>query len=194
MCYTSNSLDDREEGMKKLQQDLNHVAETSRCWNLQLKPAKCMVMSFGERIDDNREKYQKFGESLQLVKVYKDLGIYVYVKFGFHEHVNLVVGRDSPMISNLSRCTVCRSTEFMVSLWVSHVRPLLEYGSCVWNLKYLSDARRLESLQRRWTREIHGMTEMEYFSRLRSTGLFSIHGRFFRIDLVMVWMLTQMLT
>ena len=52
------------------------------------------------------------------------------------------------MISNLLRCTVCRSTEFMVSLWVSHVRLMLEYGSYVWNVKYLMDARRVESLQK----------------------------------------------
>ena len=44
------------------------------------------------------------------------------------------------MISNLFECTVCRSTEFIVSLWVSHGRPLLEYSSCVWNVKYLCDA------------------------------------------------------
>ena len=187
VCYPRNNLDDREEGMRKLQQDLNHVAETSRCWNLKLNPAKCMVMRFGERVDGNCEKYQIFGESLQFVKVYKDLGVYVDVKLRFHEHVNLVVGRASSMISNLLRCTVCRSTEFMVSLWVSHIRPLIEYGSCVWNVKYLCDARRLESLQRRWTREIHGLSGMEYVDRLRSTGLFSIHGRLLRIDLVMVW-------
>ena len=28
---------------------------------------------------------------------------------------------------------------------------------------------------------------MEYVDRLRSTGLFPIHGRLLRIDLVMVW-------
>ena len=32
--YPRNNLDDKEEGMRKLQQDLNRVAETSRCWNL----------------------------------------------------------------------------------------------------------------------------------------------------------------
>ena len=66
VSYPRNNLDNREEGMRKLQQDLNHVAETSRCWNLQLKPATCMVMRFGERVDDNCENYQIFGESLQL--------------------------------------------------------------------------------------------------------------------------------
>ena len=58
-------------------------------------------------MDGNCEKYQIFGERLQFVKVYKDLGVYVDVKLRFHEHVNLVVGRASSMMSNLLRCTVC---------------------------------------------------------------------------------------
>ena len=77
------------------------------------------------------------------------IGVYVDVNLRFHEHVNLEVGRASSMISNLLRCTVCRSAELMVSFWVSHIRPLLEYSSCAWNVKYLRDARRLELLQRR---------------------------------------------
>ena len=92
-------------------------------------------MRFGERVDHNCEKYQVFAENLQFVKVYKDLGVYVDIKRRFLEHVNLVVGRTSSMIIDLLRCTVCRSTEFVVSLWVSNVLPLLMYVSCVWNAK-----------------------------------------------------------
>ena len=83
--------------MRKLQQDLNHVAET-RCWNLKLNPAKCMVKRFGERVDDNCEKHQIFGESLKFVTVYKDLGTYVVVKLRFNKHLSLVVGRAISMI------------------------------------------------------------------------------------------------
>ena len=72
-------------------------------------------MRFGNRIGNNCGNYQIFGESLQFLKVYKDLGVYVDVKLRFHKHVYLVVGRASSMFSNLLRCTVCCSTEFMVS-------------------------------------------------------------------------------
>ena len=96
-----------------------------------------MTIRFGEWVENNSKKCEIFGESLQFVNVYKDLGVYVDVKLRFHEHVNLVVGRASSMISNLLRCTVCRSTKLMVSLRVLHVRPLLDYGRCVRNDKYL---------------------------------------------------------
>ena len=63
-AYTRNNLDERREGIGKLQQDLNHVAETSRCWNLKLNTTKCMVMRFGEQVDNNCENYKIFAESM----------------------------------------------------------------------------------------------------------------------------------
>ena len=45
----------------------------------------------------------------------------------------------------------------------------------------------IESLQRRWTREIDGVGHMEYKERLKQVGLFSLKGRMLRMDLVKVW-------
>ena len=75
----------------------------------------------------------------------------------------------------------------MLALFISHIRPLLDYCSCVWNVGYLSDVRRLESVQRRWTREVGGLGHMEYGDRLRALGLFSISGRLLRADLIKLW-------
>ena len=124
--YPRNNVCDKEKDMRKLQQDLNNVAETRRCWNHKLNPVEFMVMRFGKRVDNNCEKYQIFCESLQFVKVYKDIGVYVDVNLRFDEHLNLVVGRVSSRNNNLLRCTLCRSTNFMVSPRVSHVRIFLE--------------------------------------------------------------------
>lgn len=153
-----------------------------------MNPSKCVVVRFGDRSHSpNPCEYRINGERLQFVRGYKDLGVKVDSVMRFHGHIDLVCGRVGSMISNLLRSTVCRSVEFMVSLWVSHVRPLMEYGSCIWNVGYLRDARRLESLQRRWTREVLGMAGMEYVDRLKSLGLYSVYGRLLRIDLIKVW-------
>ena len=62
-------MDNREQGLMKLQQDPNHVAETNWRLNLKLNIAKCMIMRFDERVDNNYEKYRIFARSLQFVKV-----------------------------------------------------------------------------------------------------------------------------
>ena len=57
----------------------------------------------------------------------------------------------------------------------------------MWGTGYLCDLRRLESVQRSWTKEVDGLGNAEYGSRLRELGLFSIWGRMHRCELVKVW-------
>jgi hypothetical protein len=45
----------------------------------------------------------------------------------------------------------------------------------------------LESVQRRWTSQVDGLGWLDYVSRLRVLGLFSISSRLLRSDLVKVW-------
>ena len=67
----------------------------------------------------------------------------------FHAHINFVISKAGTKINNLLRSTVCRSVEFMLTFYVSHNCPIIEYGSCVWIVGYLEDERRLERLQRK---------------------------------------------
>ena len=62
------------------------------------------------------------------------------------------------MINNLLRTTVCRSVEFILTLYILHIRPIIDYGSCDWNVGYIEDERRLERLQRKWTNGIDSLT------------------------------------
>ena len=67
------------------------------------------------------------------------------------------------------------------------IHQLIEYGICIWNVRYLQDVRRLESVQRKRSREVHGMAGYDYAARLRSNGLFSVRGRLLRLNLCTLW-------
>ena len=75
----------------------------------------------------------------------------------------------------------------MVSLFVSHICHLLDYCSCVWNMGYVVDSGMLESIQRRWTKQIAGMENLSYLDRLKKLSLYSIRGRLLRTDLIKIW-------
>ena len=114
---------------------------------------------------------------MHFVDVYKDLGV----------KISVIVCRVGSMMNNILRSIICRSGDFIVTLWVSHICPLIEYASYVWNVWYLMDNLRLISLQGRCTRgEVVGMNGLDYISRLKNIGLFSLKSRFLRLDLVKV--------
>ena len=108
-----------------------------------------------------------YGTKLLFIDSYKDLGITIESILKIHAHFDAVIGEAGAMVNNLLRSTVCRSMEFMLTLYVSHICPIIEYGSFAWNVGYLEDERRIERLQRKWTREIDSSIVLDYISRVK---------------------------
>ena len=105
----------------------------------------------------------------------------------FLAHIDAIVGKASGLAYQILRGTVCREVDFMVTLFISHIRPILDTASSVWGVGYVTDMILLEGVQKRWTKEIKGMSRRSYGARLTSVGLFSIRGRMLRTDLIKVW-------
>ena len=110
--------------------------------------------------------YSIYVTNLLFLDLFKDLGITIDSGLKLHAHINAVIGKAGAVINNLLRSTVCRSEEIKLTLYVSHIRPIKEYGSCVWNVGYHEDERSLERLQRKGTREIDRLAGLNYVSRL----------------------------
>ena len=75
---------------------------------------------------------------------------------------------------------------FLMNIYTSDIRPLIEYCSCLWSVGYLGDMRLLERVQRRWTRAVAGLEDLSYSERLNRLNLFSFQGQLLRNDLKMV--------
>ena len=61
------------------------------------------------------------------------------------------------MIGLISRSFKNKSTEVIKQLYVSMVRPYLDYCSPLWNPFRKGDKHRLERAQRRMTKLVHGL-------------------------------------
>ena len=80
-----------------------------------------------------------------------------------------------------------RDPDFLISLYVSHVWPKLEYASQLWNRGYIGDMKLLERVHRKWNRAINYFDSLSYAERLRQLHLFSLKGRLLRADFIFVW-------
>ena len=172
-----------------LQSDIATLSCTSESWGLKLNVSKCAVMQFarGSRPVTASPKYILNGNQLPVVNSYRDLGVIVDNSLKFHDHIESVTHKASGLCHSFLKSTVCRSPEFMMFLLKTHIRPLLDYSSCLWNTGFVGDARKLESVQRRWTKRIDSLGEMSYAERLHKLELFSVQGRLLRSDLIQYW-------
>ncbi|KAK4309434.1 hypothetical protein Pmani_018931 [Petrolisthes manimaculis] len=141
-----------------LQFNIDTLAATASSWGLKFAPGKCVHLCFRRGLGGpfNHEYYLD-GIALNQASSHKDLGVMVDNKLRFHPHIRQTMAGAGGVASNLLKSTVCRSLSFMKTLFISDVRPLLDFASPVWNTGFLGDMRLLESVQRRWTKQVGDM-------------------------------------
>ena len=77
-----------------------------------------------------------------------------------------------------------RNVDNLKRAFIVYVRPLLEYGSCVWSPHHVGKIKQVESVQRRFTKRLLGFAVLDYRSRLQKLNIESLEMRRLRQDLV----------
>ena len=170
-----------------VQNDIDVLHTTALSWGLQINVKKSVVLRFSRSRPDQIPVYTLNGLALPAADTAPDLGVTVDTELKFHSHVQATAHKASGLSHSLLKATVCRTKEFMLFLLTTHIRPMLEYSSCLWGTGYITDLRLLEKVQRRWTKQVEGLREASYADRLESLNLYSIQGRLLRADLIQYW-------
>ena len=173
-----------------LQADVDTLNRTGASWGLVMNASKCACLRFGRvtfSTTPDQSPYKIGDQPIAFASEHPDLGVLAHRSLKFHSHIRKTAGMCGGLTTNILASTLCREADFVMNIYVSHIRPKLEYCSCVWNLGYLGDTRMLERIQRRWTRQVRGLEDVPYEQRLRELNLFSVQGRLLRADLIMVW-------
>ena len=90
---------------------------------------------------DRQSSYLIQDMPISFVFSHKDLGILIDNILKFHSHIRKLVCFVNSLTNNIILSAVCRKADFILNIYVSHIIPLLEYGSCLWNTSYLGDSR-----------------------------------------------------
>ena len=83
----------------------------------------------------------------------------------------------------ISRTVNNRTSEIILRLYLALVRPHLDYVVQFWSPYYRIGINRLEAIQRRMTKMIHGIRNLDYKDRLKRLQLHSLERRRLR-DLI----------
>ena len=176
--------------ISSFQRCIDNLITNSSSWGLRMNVDKTVAIRFcrGKSLVMNGPSpYFINNTNIKFVTSHSDLGVTIDQDLKFHSHVSKKVGMVNNLTTNLLSSTLSRSPNFIMNVYRSHVRPLLEYASPLWNVGYLGDVRKLERVQRRWTRAVIGLSELPYDVRLQRLNLFSLEGRMLRSDLILVY-------
>ena len=133
-----------------LQSDLDCFSSWCKINLMELNIKKCKHMSFF-RLHQFHSTYSIDGVKLQSVKSFLDLGILLDQSLTFRPHISMTVNKAYGVLGFMKRW----SKEFTdpnvtKQLYISLVRPILEYGSVIWDPCYLIHTNFLESVQKQF--------------------------------------------
>ena len=100
--------------------------------------------------------------TLEVVHEEKDLGIIIDDTLRFHQQTACVVKKANQVLAVIKRSFNTRDEITITTLFKSMVRPHLEYANAIWGPHFQADIIKVESVQRRATKMIYGLTNLPY--------------------------------
>jgi len=174
--------------VSRLQNEINAIYCWSKLWQMEISISKTFVMTVGGRLLSFRDyNYLLNCSNLSWVTSTRDLGVTFDSDLSFTQHVNTIVSTASIRANLLHRCFVSGDRNLLLKAFIVFVRPVLEYCSSVWSPRFLRDAEAVESVQRHFTKRLHGLGDKDYNTRLEILKLESLELRRLRADLVFTY-------
>ena len=118
-----------------------------------------------------------------------DLGVSYDANLSFTSHVSKIVAKASCRSKLILKCFNSRDSRLLMRAFCTFVRPLLEFSSVIWNPFTMSDIKRVESVQRRFTKSINYLRTSSYPERLLNLCVDSLQCRRVKADLIFCYKL-----
>lgn len=170
-----------------LQEDINAILHWTRTWLMELNTRKCKVMHIGRTnpkanytMKDNTGSIQ----NLSTTELERDLGVLISSDLKFSAQVSKCEAQANKMLGVLKNTFMNRDPEIWKKLYMTYVRPHMEYAVQAWNPYQKCDKEKLEKVQRRATKIPSMLRRLDYKSRCEKLDLTFHEERRTRGDLI----------
>ena len=168
-----------------LQHDLNEIGKFFDDWQLKVNVEKCNSLHIG--YSNLLESYTLNQSTIASSPEVNDLGYLMSTNCGSKKYIFRVAATAHFRVKQLNIAFNCRDVDFKLFLFVTYIRPILEYVTPIWCPHLINEIDRLESVQRRFTKFLPGYRNLSYVDRLRRLNIKSLEERRIMFDLILVF-------
>ena len=173
------------DGASALQRDLTRVQAWAKKWKMEFNVGKCKVMHIGRRNPKN--VYGMGGSVLETTSAERDLGVMIDDRLDLGSHIKSIVAKANRMLGLIKISFACLDKPMFLNLYLVLVRPHLEYCVQVWSPYKQKYIKLLERVQRRATKLVPELRNLEYAERLKRLGLTTLEERRVRGDMIQTY-------
>ena len=131
VCYSEIK---NEEYTMKLQRDIDRLGSWARNWDMRFQPVKCNMMQLTRKRNKKiHASYILEGTDLENVESIKYLGVTITSDLRWNAHVSNVCTKANRTFGFLRRNLYSCPQEVKEAAYKAMVRPVLDYGSSVWD-------------------------------------------------------------
>ena len=170
-----------------LQEDLHKMALWSDDWLLKFHPEKLKKLSITDKRYDGERGYFLGEDKVKESTCEKDLGVNIDKHLDFDIQRKEKIKKATNMMGAIRRSFKFLNRNTFKLLYKSMVRCHLESAVCVWSPYKLKDKIQLENVQRRATKMVPGLKNLNYEERLRNLQLPTLEYRRCRGDMVQMY-------
>ena len=189
-CRVPREIDGKVElagAHEVLQKDLHELQIWANKWKMAFNVNKCKIMHLG--YGNAEHEYELNGTTLAETIIEKDLGILIDNELTFAKHIRNKVSQANRLIGLIRITFESLNDEMFTNLYNTLIRPLLEYCVQAWSPHLKKDILLLENVQRRATKLVGRLRDMEYEDRLKELKLTSLEDRRIRGDMILTYRL-----
>ena len=164
---------------KIMQEELSKIYEWAEDNLMIFNETKFEHLEYTSHLPYEPDRWLLTGDGVKMEKpeTVRDLGVMIQNNGSFTNNIEHVVKKAYRQIAWIMRTFKSRDQDCMITLYKATVLPMLEYCSQLWSPVKLGDIRKLENVQRNFTRRIEGMSALTYWDRLRKLNMYSLERR-----------------
>ena len=163
---------------------LNKRVKWAEKWQMLFNKDKCKCLHIGQA---NAKKNYLMNNTVLLSKEReKDVGVVVSSDMKVSEQCGIAARKGNQILGLIRRNIAYRDKRLIIPLYISLVRPHLEYCIQAWRPHVRKDIDKLERVQRRATRLISEISQLSYEERLQQCRLTTLETRRIRGDQIEV--------
>ena len=166
-------------------------------YRLKLANHKCFMLNISKPSVTNDSQFYIADTIVESKTFMKDLGVFISHDLKWSAHVDYIYNNASSVSYHVLKTFKSKNISTLKKVFVTYIRPKLEYNSPVWSPYLIKDITKVERVQRHFTKVAFlrcGVDFVSYDDRLRKLNIKSLQERRIYFDLVFLYKIIHGLT